>query len=99
MHHEFPDTGGPREPSAMRIHPRDIHGVGMFALAVILDLVTRALIERIARYRHVGDAAAAEHRGPHLIGIGLSGDLLDHAPDYAIAEVGIGVVLAGRISQ
>src|SRR5258706_4089733 len=100
MHQELHKVGGPRDPPAMGIHPRNVHAIWIVVpLAVILDLLWAALSECIACDRHIVDAAALEYRIAHKGGIRLARDFLDHASEHAIAAVGVGILLNGRMIQ
>ena len=87
----------PADPAAMRIHARNVPGIGFLAaLAARDDFAGLALCQRIAGKAHVADAARLQHRVAHIGSIRLARYLLDDPVQHAIAEIRIGVMRAGR---
>ena len=77
-----------RDPAAVRIHPGDIHSVGIApCLIIVFDFVGRPLLQRISGNPHITDIAMSQNIVFDVLLVRLTGKFFDHAPEYTIAEV------------
>src|SRR5271170_6280743 len=88
------------DPAAVRIHTRDVHLIGIFVvLTVVDDFVVSALLHRVRRNAHPVNAAWHKNIRLHVVGVGLTANLLDNASKDTVTEVGISPMLSRRITE